>query len=126
MSEESTISVTTGRPYLSPASLRYFRPSSPNPWNEYGDVRGLYAPPRSITAPLAATAAATSSICSLLSTAHGPAIVTMREPPTRITCPRLFGISTIVFSFLYSRLASLYGFCDSVFSIIKCSLKITG
>jgi hypothetical protein len=29
------------------------RPFSPSPWKAYGEVRGLYAPPRSIVAPAA-------------------------------------------------------------------------
>ena len=37
-------------------------------------MRGLYAPPRSIEAPPAATARATSAVCSADSTVHGPAI----------------------------------------------------
>ena len=34
-------SETTANPVCSRASARIFRPSSPMPWKEYGDVRGL-------------------------------------------------------------------------------------
>ncbi len=54
------------------------------PWNEYGDVRGLNAPPRSACAPAALTASAAASTCSLLSIAHGPAITANRLPPISI------------------------------------------
>ena len=56
----------------------------PSPWNVYGEVRGLNAPPRSIVAPASATARAVSSVCSRYSTVHGPAIspkVAVADPP---------------------------------------------
>src|SRR4029450_9673253 len=53
-------SVTTGSPVSSRALASSRRPSSPRPWNEYGLVRGLNAPPRSSRAPLCLTAAAAS------------------------------------------------------------------
>ena len=37
-------------------------------------VRGLKAPPRSIVTPSASTARAVSSVCSRVSTVHGPAM----------------------------------------------------
>ena len=47
-------------------------------------MRGLYAPPRSIVAAgVAATTSAISSVCSRLSTVHGPAISAKCSPPTR-------------------------------------------
>ena len=52
----SITSVTTGRPVRSRASASSRRPSRPRPWNEYGLVRGLNAPPRRTRAPAAATA----------------------------------------------------------------------
>ena len=70
----SISSVTIGSPVSSRASLRISRASSPSPWNAYGEVRGLKAPPRSIVTPAAATARAVSSVCSRVSTLHGPAM----------------------------------------------------
>src|SRR5438094_10342105 len=64
-------SVTTGRPVSRLASARYLSPSSSSPWKEYGDVRGLKAPPRKTEAPAALTFAATSSTCARDSTEHG-------------------------------------------------------
>ena len=58
----------------SPASASRRRPSSPSPWNEWGEVRGFQAPARSIAAPPSAAAWAVSSICSRDSAAQGPAI----------------------------------------------------
>src|SRR5437762_3608615 len=70
-------SVTTGSPVSRLASARYLSPSSSSPWKEYGDVRGLKAPPRKTRAPAALTFAATSSTCPRDSTEHGPAITTI-------------------------------------------------
>ena len=70
----STTSVTTGSPVCARTSARIRRPSSPSPWNAYGEVRGLYAPPRSSVAPAAWAICAASSVCSGVSTAQGPAI----------------------------------------------------
>ena len=47
----SISSVTTGSPVSSRASRRIASASSPSPWNVYGEVRGLNAPPRSHVAP---------------------------------------------------------------------------
>src|SRR2546427_664175 len=74
-------SVTTGSPVSRLASARYLSPSSSSPWNEYGDVRGLNAPPLKTRAPAALTFAATSNTCSRDSTEHGPAITTISVPP---------------------------------------------
>ena len=38
--------MTIGRPVSSRASARISSPFGPSPWNAYGDVRGLNAPPR--------------------------------------------------------------------------------
>ena len=46
-----------------------------------GDVRGLNAPPRRSVAPAAFTALAIETICSSLSTLHGPAITWKFPPP---------------------------------------------
>ena len=46
----------------------------PSPWNAYGDVRGLNAPPRRSVAPAALAISAASSVCWAVSTAHGPAM----------------------------------------------------
>ncbi len=77
----SSSSVTTGRPVSSRASARISSASPPRPLNAKGDVRGLKAPPRSIEAPAAWTARATSSVCSRDSTVHGPAIRQKVSPP---------------------------------------------
>src|SRR3954453_12179215 len=100
----STTSVTKGSPTCSLVLARISRPFSPSPWNAYGDVRGLYAPPRSIAAPAAFAISAASRVCSALSTAHGPAIKVkvsgpMGTPPTVI----------VDLSGWFSRLTSLYG-----------------
>ena len=44
------------------------------PWNSYGEVRGLNAPPRRIVAPAFLTACAVWSNCRSSSTEHGPAM----------------------------------------------------
>ena len=75
----SMTSVMTGRPVRSRASARYRSASTPRPWNAYGLVRGLNAPPRRTVAPAALTASAVSNSWSRLSTEHGPAI-TVSEP----------------------------------------------
>ncbi len=75
------------------------------PWNEYGEVRGLNAPPRSTLTPAAATACAASCNCSRLSTAQGPAMRTTSRPPR--TTPG--AISTVLPSGWSSRLANLKG-----------------
>ena len=80
-SSGDTTSVTIGIPYISPAAFMYSSPAIPSPWKAYGLVLGLYAPPRSITAPDSRTLAAVSVICSRLSTAQGPAITVIRAPP---------------------------------------------
>src|SRR2546422_6656424 len=97
-------SVTTGSPVSRLASARYLSPSSSSPWKEYGDVRGLKAPPRKTRAPAALTFAATSSTCPRDSTEHGPAITTISLPPIRTPST---GIT--VASRRTSRLASLKG-----------------
>ena len=100
----SISSVTIGSPVSSRASRRISSASEPRPWNVYGDVRGLKAPPRSIVPPAAATTRAASSVCSRYSTEHGPAISPkapspIRRPSTSIT----------VGSGASSRETSLYG-----------------
>src|SRR3954449_755714 len=67
-------SVTTGGPVSARASERISRAAAPRPLKANGDVRGLKAPPRSMEAPPARTVRATSSVCSRVSTVHGPAI----------------------------------------------------
>src|SRR5262249_43045118 len=65
--------------------------SSPSPWNAYGDVRGLNAPPRRTEAPASRAATAAARSCSSDSTEHGPATSTTSGPPIA-TSP----LSTIV------------------------------
>jgi hypothetical protein len=75
--------VTIGSPVCSFASASSRSPSCPSPWNEYGDERGLYAPPRNRLAPPAATMCAAVSVWSRDSTVHGPAISEKCSPPIR-------------------------------------------
>ncbi len=72
-------------------------------------MRGLKAPPRRSRAPQLFAATATSSICSQLSTAHGPAAITIRRPPTSTALPAS-PTSTTVGPGRKSRDASLKGF----------------
>ena len=85
-------------------SARMRSPATPSPWNAYGEVRGLYAPPRSSVAPARRACSAAASVCSADSTAHGPAISVnvsgpTGTPPTEIVLVRTW----------FSRLTSLYG-----------------
>src|SRR3954466_6162277 len=48
-------SVPPGKPVSRRAVARYSRPFLPSPWNEYGDDRGLNAPPRSPVRPASRT-----------------------------------------------------------------------
>ena len=100
----SISSVTIGRPVSAFASRSSSSASSPRPWNVYGDVRGLNAPPRSIVAPASATARAVASVCSRLSTLHGPAISPKYVSPTRRP-----STSITVGSAASSRATSRYG-----------------
>ena len=95
---------TVAIPNSSPAALRIFSPSTPIPWNEYGEVRGLYAPPRSTFAPAFATLFAVSNTCLSFSMVHGPAITTTSGPPIETLPARM-----MVFSLRKVLPASLYG-----------------
>ena len=75
-------SLTTARPSSSAASRIHRSACSPWPWKEYGEVRGLNAPPRRTRAPPACTARATVPTCSRLSTEQGPAITITSGLPT--------------------------------------------
>src|SRR3954471_22962193 len=77
-------SVTIGRPVWARASARISKAAGPSPLNANGDVRGLNAPPRSMEAPPALTTRATSSVCSRVSTVHGPAIRQNVVPPPTV------------------------------------------
>ena len=55
-------SVTTGSPLSALAAASRWRPSCPRPWKEYGDVRGLYAPPRNSEAPASRTTLAVVTV----------------------------------------------------------------
>ena len=73
------------------------------PWKEYGEVRGLNAPPRRIVAPASLQAFAVSITCSGVSTEQGPAI-TAKWPPPINTPPTLITESSgwnLRFAFLY-------------------------
>ncbi len=96
-------SVTIASPVFWRASARYFSPSSASPWNAYGLVRGLNAPPRSATAPASFTACATSSRCVLSSTLQGPAMTPIFFPPIAPAFPS----GTVVRSFFTSTDAIL-------------------
>ena len=90
-SRASTTSVTNGSPVASRTSMRISRPRIPSPWNAYGEVRGLNAPPRMIAAPAALAISAASRVCWGVSTAQGPPMKvnvsgpmgTDRAPPTQ-------------------------------------------
>ncbi len=102
----SSSSETTGRPVSARASARISSAGSPSPLKANGEVRGLKAPPRSIEAPPAWTARATASVCSRLSTVHGPAIrQKFSGPPTW----RPSTSNTVGSWWATSLLASLYG-----------------
>ncbi len=77
----SFTSVTTLSPVASRARASSFSPSSRRPWNSYGLVRGLNAPPRRKRAPDRFTACAASRIWSFDSTEQGPAMMLMARPP---------------------------------------------
>ncbi len=77
----------------------------PSPWKEYGELRGLNAPPRSAVAPAARTRWAAATICSSDSTEHGPAMIGTSLPPN--VTPG--AIVTSVFSSRHSRETCLYG-----------------
>ncbi len=79
------ISVTMGSPIFALAFDKSSSPSAFMPWNAYGEVRGLNAPPRRKAAPDFFTLSATPQICSSLSTEQGPAIRASAPPP--IFCP---------------------------------------
>src|SRR4051812_26958105 len=79
-------------------------PFSPCPWNAYGELRGLNAPPRRTFAPARLTAAADAITCSSVSAEHGPAMTITSSPPMR-TSSRVMTVS----SGLKVRLARLYG-----------------
>ena len=73
MSRGSRTSVQVAMLWRFATFCRISRPSFPSPWNAYGPVRGLNAPPRKSLTPNFSSGAATLSICSSDSTAHGPA-----------------------------------------------------
>ncbi len=98
------ISEITRRPFASATRRMSLSPSSPSPWNEYGEVRGLKAPPRRTRAPAARTAAAVRTIWSSDSIVQGPAMSTTAVPPIS-TSP----IRSTVVSRRKLRLASLKG-----------------
>src|SRR5215831_4546223 len=92
-SATSVTSVTTGRPTSSRTSASIARPAWPSPWNAYGEVRGLYAPPRNSVAPAFLAIRADARVCSAVSTAHGPAMSVnvsgpIGTPPTRTVVRR--------------------------------------
>ena len=62
MSRGSRTSVQVAIPWRRPASSRSFSPSAPRPWNAYGPVRGLKAPPRRSFTPNFSRLPATDSI----------------------------------------------------------------
>src|SRR3954447_26455269 len=102
----SSSSVTIGRPVCARASARISSAGTPRPLNANGEVRGLNAPPRSIAAPPACTARATPSVCSRVSTVHGPAISVKVAPPPTVRP----AMSNVDCSWWLSSLeASLYG-----------------
>ncbi len=75
------ISDTIGKPVSLLAIFKSSMPVPFKPWKSYGEVLGLKAPPLSIFAPAAFTAFAMPTICSSVSTEHGPAIMQKFPPP---------------------------------------------
>src|SRR5712671_1461403 len=67
-------------------------PGKPRPWNAYGEVRGLNAPPRIIAAPWRLAMSADSIICRRVSTAHGPMARTNRSPPIAAEHLEMIGV----------------------------------
>ena len=96
------ISVTIGSSVSRFAARRSSSPSARSPWKEYGEVRGLNAPPRSSFAPAAFTLLATLIICSSLSIEQGPAI-TVALPPPISASPTLITVSA-GWNFLFAAL----------------------
>lgn len=97
----------TPKPYSFETSFRILSPSRPKPWKSYGDVRGLYAPPRISFNPFSWIVAATAATCSYDSTAHGPntkegAPVPINSPLTLMTVSSDFSLreTSNSFSFL--------------------------
>src|SRR6185436_14709791 len=100
----SITSEITFRLCASAARRSICSPCSPRPWNAYGELRGLKAPPRRIFAPARLTAAALACTCSSVSAEQGPAITITSSPPIRTS-----STLTTVSSGLKVRLARLYG-----------------
>ena len=71
-----------GSPVAFLAATKISNPEEPIPWNAYGEVLGLKAPPLKIFAPAFLAALAISITCSSLSTEQGPAIKARLSPPT--------------------------------------------
>ena len=111
----STASVTIPNPNSSRTLARIFRPASPSPWKLYGEVRGLYAPPRNRRTPVVFNRSATVKHCTSLSTAQGPATNAKCGPPTR-TSPEGVAIRMIESSSFASRLTNLYGLLTGIHS----------
>ena len=105
-SRGSISSVTSGSPVSSRASARIVSASTPSPWNAYGEVRGLKAPPRSIVTPSACDGARRlERLLARLDRARpGDEAEVMRR---RAAVPRA---SITVGSRRSSRETSLYGF----------------
>ena len=89
----SITSVTTGSPVARARLGQQGAPSMPSPWNEYGEVRGLNAPPRSTRRPPRARLRAVLQHLLGVSTAHGPAITL--EAPRRRCSPSYFHLSCV-------------------------------
>ena len=92
-----------GNLYWAAALRNMSRPSLPLPWKAYGLVRGLNAPPRIRRQPASCTYLADKSICSCVSTEHGPAITWICLPPSGMPA-----MSMTVFSLCDSRDTILY------------------
>ena len=69
-------------PVCSRMRLRMWRPSTPSPWKEYGDVRGLKAEARMISSPRSRSIRAESRPCDSLSSAQGPPKITRSLLPS--------------------------------------------
>ena len=75
-------SVSTSMPVRSRMRLRMWRPSTPSPWKEYGEVRGLNAEARMISSPRSRSMRADVMPCSSLSSAQGPPKITRSLLPS--------------------------------------------
>ena len=95
-----------GSPVSRRASASSSSPRLPSPWNEYGELRGLNAPPRSAVAPAARTALRRRDDLLLRLDGARAGDDRRRSGPPNETPG---AIVTMVFSSRHSRETCLYG-----------------